>query len=39
MTFAGKVGKMVKILGREGLDRMTAGSFYVVVVQVVILFG
>ena len=27
------------ILGREGLDRKTAGRFYVAVVQAVILFG
>ena len=30
---------MVKILGREGSDRRTAGRFYVAVVQAVILFG
>ena len=30
---------MVNILGREGTDRRTAGRFYVVVVQAVILFG
>ena len=35
----GKLRKMVNILGREGMDRRTAGRFYVVVVQSVILFG
>ena len=35
----GKWGKLVKLLGREVLDRITTGRFYVVVVQVVLLFG
>ena len=34
----GKWGRMVNILGREGVDRKTAGRFYVEVVQAVILF-
>ena len=32
-------GRLVRILGREGADRRTAGNFYVVVVQEVLLFG
>ena len=35
----GKWGQMVNILYREGENRRMAGRFYVVVVQVVILFG
>ena len=35
----GKWGRMVKILGREGVDRRTAGIFYVEMVQSVLLFG
>ena len=35
----GKWGKMVKILGRDGVDRRTAGIFYVELVKAVILFG
>ena len=35
----GKWGQPVKILGRDGEDRRTAGRFYVAVVQAVILFG
>ena len=35
----GKWGRMVKILGREGVDRSTAGIFYVEMVQSVLLFG
>ena len=38
MAGAGKVGKMVNILGSEGADKRTAGIFYVAVVQAVILF-
>ena len=30
---------MVKILGREGAEKRTAGKLYVVVVQAVLLFG
>ena len=33
-----KWGRLAKILGREGEDRRTAGRFYVVVVQAVLLF-
>ena len=35
----GKWGKLVKLLGREGEDRRTAGRFYVAVVRSVLLFG
>ena len=35
----GKWGRIVSILGREGADKRTAGKFYVVVVQAVLLFG
>ena len=35
----GKWGRLVKVLGREGADRRTAGRFYVAVVQAVLLFG
>ena len=35
----GKRGWLAKILGREGADMRTAGSFYVAVVQAVLLFG
>ena len=31
--------RLGKILGREGSDRITAGRFYVAVVQAVLLFG
>ena len=34
-----KWGQMAKILGREEADRITAGKFYVVVVQAVLLLG
>ena len=34
-----KWGRLVKILGREGADKRTVGSFYVAVMKVVILFG
>ena len=34
----GKWVLMVRILGREGADRRTAGRFYVLVVQAVLLF-
>ena len=35
----GKWGQLVKLLGREGADRKTAGRFYVAVVKAVLLFG
>ena len=35
----GKWVRLTKILGREGEDKITAGRFYVAVVQAVILFG
>ena len=35
----GKWGRLAKILGREGADRITSERFSVVVVQEVILFG
>ena len=34
-----KWGEMVHILGREWMDKRTAGKFYMVVVQVVLFFG
>ena len=35
----GTWGRLVKVLGREGVDRKTTGIFCVAVVQAVILFG
>ena len=35
----GKWGRLVKILEREGADRIMVGRFYVSVVQAVLLFG
>ena len=34
-----KWGRLAKILDREGADRITAGRFYVALVQAVLLFG
>ena len=34
----GKWGRLTNILGREGVDRRTVESFYVAVVQVVLVF-
>ena len=36
---AGKWGWLANILGREGVDRITVGRFYVAMVQAVLLFG
>ena len=35
----GKWGRLGKILGKKGADKRTAGRFFVVEVQVVLLFG
>ena len=35
----GKWGRVVNILGREGVDKRTAGKLYVAVVEAVLLFG
>ena len=35
----GKWGRLEKILGREGADKITAGRFYVALVQAMLLFG